>query len=420
VEEAEKYFQLITEFGQTKKYDEFGRLIIKPAIQLFYGEQTPAYVKLWQLLEKQARYNETEAVIKKYARESEFQSDNELNEFYRRMADRFPDNGEWVYRLGNLLYKYAPQTARLEYLDSIAWFPLMHKEMFIDSAVYMNLDQFDSLQLHDLSETGAIQSIKLTKGKVRVKRKKYEVPGTGELILSADFIYMPRMDGIAYLQRAAALIAEKETLADIHFKTGNIYLWAGSKKMAYPFFEKSLSLIPDNANARLTLVDIYNALHKNRAAFNQLIYLNDSNQVNLPKRILFARYNILAGNFDKANESLDKTESYVPYNIREINNLRGLAGMLANKPTDAIVFYKKSIEAQKADPLFTNYSLARLYAKTGNTNEALKYLDAAIKSGFTYSYVLQNDIYMESLRKTTEWQTMIANMPKKTYKKNKL
>lgn len=421
VEEAEKYFRLITSFRRTKEYDEFGRLIYTPAIQLWYEETNAGYVKLWQLLEKQGRYNETEAVIKNYARETEIQSDWELNEFYRRMTDRFPDNGEWVYRLGNLLYKYAPNPARLQYLDSIAWFPLLNKEMFIDAAVYVHLDLNDSLALYDRSETGAISKIKLSKMSVRLDRNYYKVPGTGESILSADLIYMPRMDGIAYLQRAAQLIAEKETRADIHFKTGNIYLWAGSKKMAYPFFEKSLSLIPENANARLTLVDIYDALHKNRAAFNQLIYLDDSNQVNLPKRILFARYNILARNFDKADESLNKTESYVPYLIPEINNLRGLAGMLANKPTQAIEYYTKSLNAKGTNTgWYTNYSLARLYAKTGNTNEAWKYLALAIKAGFNYSYVLQNDSYMESLRNTPKWQTTISSIAMKKYKKSSL
>ncbi len=419
VEEAEKYFRLITTFRQNKEYDEFGRLIYTPAIQTWYREQTPAYVKLWQLLEKQGRYNETEAVIKQYARESEQQSDEELNEFYRRVIDRFPDNGEWVYRLGTLLYKYAPNTTRIQYLDSIAWFPLMNKEMFIDTGIYFKLDKIDSLALYDRSETGAISKIKLSTMAVRPDRFYYEVPGTGESILSADIIYMPRKDGIAYLQRAAELISEQETLADIHFKTGNIYLWAGSKRKAFPFFEKSLSLIPANANARLTLVDIYNALHKNRAAFNQLIYLNDSNQVNLPKRILFAQFNIWAGNFGKADESLNKTESYVPYFVPEINNLRGLSGMLANKPTQAIEFYTKSLNAKQSNTSwYNNYSLARLYAKTGDADEAWKYLQLAINSGFNYFYVFQNDSYLQALRKTSKWQTMMSSIVMKKYKKN--
>lgn len=422
VEEAEMYFRKITLFESQVEYDEDGNETYNPnTIEMAGGEKTPAYVKLWQLLEKQGRYAETEEVIKQYSIESLKQSDQELNEFYRRMIDRFPENGDWAYRLGILLYQYAPNTARLPYMDSIAWFPLLHKELFIDSAIYMALGVKDSLALYDRSETGAIAKINLNKFDVRLNRNYYLVPGTGESILSADAIYMPRKDGIAYLQRAAELLSEKETLADIHFKTGNIYVWAGSKKQAHPYFERSLALVPDNANARLTLVDIYKALYKNRDAIKQLTYLNDSNQVNLPKRILFAQFNIRAGNFDKANESLNKTENYTPYTIFEINNLRGLAGMLANKPKQAIEFYTKSLQAQETDTIwFNSYSLARLYAKAGNTREAWKYLQAAINVGFNYSYVLQNDSYMESLRKTAKWQTMLSSISMKKYKKNNL
>ncbi len=418
VEEAEMYFRKITLFDSQVEYDEDDNEKYKPnRIEIAAGEKTPAYVKLWQLLEKQGRYAETEEVIKQFSTESIKQSDEELNEFYRRMLDRFPENGDWAYRLGILLYQYAPNTARLLYMDSIVWFPLLHKELFIDPSIYSALGVKDSLALYDRSETGAITKVKLDKSKIRLSRHSYLVPGTLESILSADAIYMPRKDGIEYLQRAGALLSEKETLADIHFKTGNIYLWAGSKKQAYPYFEKSLSLVPDNANARLTLVDIYKAVYKNRAALNQLNYLNDSNQVNLPKRILFSQFNIRAGYFDKANASLNKTESYVPYTVLEINNLRGLAAMLANKPKQAIDFYQKSIHAQETDPWFNHYSLARLYAKSGNTKQAWKALQNAINFGFIYGYVLQNDSYLDSLRKTAKWQTVINNITVKKYKK---
>ena len=419
IEEAEKYFKIIIGFGKSI-YTAEGRIIGVPdKIDILNYEKTAAYVKLWHLLEKQGRYDETAEVIKAYGTISAKKADEELNEFYRRVIERFPENGDWAYRLGILLYQYAPVTARLSYLDSIVWFPLLNKEMFIDSAVYEQLNENESLALYDKSETGAISNVKINKFEVTVKRGSYLVPGTGESILSADAIYMPRKDGIEYLQRAAALLSEKETLADIHFKTGNIYLWAGSKKQAFPYFEKSLTLVPDNANARLTLVDIYKALYKNRAAFNQLTFLNDSNQINLPKRILFAQFNIWAGNFDKANESLNKTESYAPYTVLEINNLHGLAAMLADKPKQAIEFYKKSINAQETDSWFNNYSLARLYASIGNTKDAWKHLQSAIDFGFSYSYVLQNDSYMENLRKTAKWQTLISSITMKTYKKNK-
>ena len=64
----------------------------------------------------------------------------------------------------------------------------------------------------------------------------------------------------------------------------------------------------------------------------------------------------------------------------------------------------------------TLYSLSRLYAKTGNNKEALKWLQSAIEFGFNYSYVLQNDPFMDNLRRTAKWKTVINSIPAKKYK----
>jgi pentatricopeptide repeat protein len=94
--------------------------------------------------------------------------------------------------------------------------------------------------------------------------------------------------------------------------------------------------------------------------------------------------------------------------------------MLAGKPTQAIEFYTKSLNAkQSKTSWYNNYSLARLYAKRGDVDEAWKYLQLAINSGFIYSYVLQNDSYMDTLRNTPKWQTTISRIAMKKYKNDK-
>ncbi len=396
-------------------------IYFKKIIELYPDYEFGAYIKLWQLLERQGRFNEAEDVIKNYGKANKLNKETaecELNTFYRRTIDKFPEDGNLIYRLGELLYSRAFSNSRVPYFDTIVRFPLLDKELFIDFDIYYKLGSTDSLTLYDKSETGALDKIKL-ESLSRVTASTFIIPGTNETILTAGPIYMPRKDGITYLKRAAELISEKEALADINFKIANIYLVAGSKKQSYPYFEKSLMFDPGNANTRLLLIDIYAALYKNRAAFNQLNYLYDSSQINFEKRMLLAKFNIHAGSFDKANELLNKAEFIYPYVLPVINNLRGISYMLANKPDAAIAAYKKSINTQKADPWFNNYSLARLYAITGNTNEAWKYLQSAIDFGFNYSYVLQNDSYMESLRKTAKWQTIISGISMKKYKKNK-
>ena len=130
--------------------------------------------------------------------------------------------------------------------------------------------------------------------------------------------------------------------------------------------------MPDNANARLTLVDIYTSLYKNKAALEQLNYLYDSSQINFEKRLLLAQFNVHAGWFDKGKQLLDKAEAIHPYMVPEIENLRGRLNMLNNKPKEAIAFYLNTLDAAEFYPgniletyaKFTCYTLSRLYAKT--------------------------------------------------------
>ena len=455
---AEDYFFTGTMYEAWKRVEE-AEINFKEVVKLD-PLKLGGYLKLWQLYEKLGRFTEAEDVIKasivtqsdslteildkdlpydkRFVRKAGMagkeRSDRELNAFYRRTIEKFPDDGNWNYKLGLLLYNRAHLNTVIPYFDSIVWFPKLNKELFIDyDFVYslpgkvvngvgeiIKMTNVDSFLLSDKSASGPSAFISLDLMKVHEADgnsiKEFKIPGTEEYIDLAGPVILPRKDGITYLKRAADLLSEKETLADIHFKTGNIYLWAGSKKQAYPYFEKSLAMVPDNANARLKLVDVYTALYKNSSALVQLNHLYDSSQINFEKRLLLAKFNIHAGEFNEANELLKKAEIIYPYVLPVINNLRGLSNMLASKPKDAITFYQKSINTQVTDPWFNHYSLARLYAKAGNTKEAWKYLQNAINFGFNYSYVLQNDSYMENLRKTAKWQSVISGITMKKYK----
>lgn len=227
----------------------------------------------------------------------------------------------------------------------------------------------------------------------------------------------PREDGITYLTRAAELLSEKEAIADIYFKIGNIYLWLNSQKKAYPFFERSIALMPDNANARQTLIDIYRLHIMNKAALEQLNYLYDSSQVNFEKRLLLAQFNIHAGQFENADELLNKAEFIYPLAVPEIADLRGRLNMLANNPEKAIVFYENYVKTgiKKSS---TAYTLSRLYAKTGKNSEAFKWLETAIKNGFNHTFVLQYDPLMDNLRETAKWKTLVGSISKKEYRSN--
>ena len=389
-------------------------LYLRKLIQNLPKEKA-GYLKLNNLLAKQGRYTEAEQVLNSLAIADKDQSAYELQAFYKRMIDTFPSNGDWYYKLGLLLYNRAANPASRQYLDSIVWSPTLNKELFIGVTYFNALDYYGDVVSTDRQNTGLEDAV-ILKPEIAEEKVQYWLPGTRELLELADSILTPRKDGIAYLVKATQYISERETLADINYKIGDLYLWAGSKKQAWPYFEKSISLVPENANARLTLVNIYKALFKNSAALDELNYLYDSDQINFEKRMLLAQFNMHAGEFEKAGNILDKIGFFYPYTVPEISDLRGRLNMLADKPKQAINFYEIYMKQGSADSRKnTAYTLARLYAKNGNSTKAMQWFKTAIENGFNYAYVLQEDPVMDKLRKTKNWKTLVGHVTAKKY-----
>ncbi|HNU89538.1 MAG TPA: hypothetical protein PKJ94_14660, partial [Ferruginibacter sp.] len=286
-----------------------------------YPEQLGGYIKLWQLMEKMGRYTQAENVIQSYAGINEEVTYKELNAFYRRTIEKYPGNGEWNYKLGLLLYDHAEQDAMYKYFDTLIWFPKLNKEVFIDHEIYEKLGQSDDLAF-DRTGTGIPQVISKFDATITLS-PKYMIPGTKENISLAEAVYLPRKDGIKYLNRAAGLLSENPIRAEIYNKIGDIYVWAGSKKQAFPYYTRSVQFDPGNANARLNVVDAGTAIYKNRVILEQLGYLYDSSLINFPKRLLYAEFTMYAGQFDRSEKVIAEAEAMHPFHPNEIYDLQG-------------------------------------------------------------------------------------------------
>jgi tetratricopeptide (TPR) repeat protein len=426
--QADDYYFLASLYEKWNKPYE-AEACYKNVIELF-PQQFRAYMKLWQLLEKQKLYTDAEYVMlncEKYHRDTMYK---ELNAFYRRAIDNEPANAEWYYKLGLLLYKHAGQPSRWKENDTIKWYPKINLEMFPDE-IYWTSSIDDSGHIVRIYTGRKWSDVVIDIGQGTSEKyqpqdrhersfdtEEYSAAVRLDTLKLANEVITPRYNGILYLTKAEEMISGREKRTDIYFKIAEIYIRAGSKKRAYPYFEKSLSMMPDNSNIRIKLVDVYTALHKNTLAITQLNYLYDNSLISFDKRLQLARFNMLAGNFSKANALLNKADSIHPYVLPEIFNLHGLANMLANKPNEAIHFYENNIKQVEADKRkFRAYTLARLYAATGNSNKALQWLETAIGYGFNYSFVLQNDSHMNKLRLTQKWKTLIGSIAKKEYRK---
>lgn len=372
------------------------------------------YLKLWQLLEKQDRFTEAETVIQSFKSSDAERADRELRTFYLRAINRFPENGDWYHRLGLHLYDLAARPSKQLYVDSIIWFPRLNKEVHIDLNYYKQLGNELAWDKNDPHAPEKVYVVDFEEQPADVV-----TPGTRERFPLSEPIYTPRKEAINYLKIADSLSAEVNTKADINFKIGNVYVWAGSKKQAFPYYVQSIVLQPGNANARLNLVDVCQAIYQNREGYKQLTYLYDSAQINFPKRMLYGEWSIHAGQFDRALKVLAEAKNIYPYPVPEINDLAGRLFMLRKEPAKAIPFYKKYAE-QKTNDASTLYTLAKLYAQTGDNMEALKWLEKALQKGFNYGYVLETDSVWINQRKTATWNSLLKKYTMKKYREPSL
>ncbi len=403
----EDYFFIATVYESWSHFEE-AETYFRKSIEL-RPQWIDGYAKLWMMLEKLGRFTETEKVIQSYSLIDKERSERELNEFYRRVIKLFPNNGDWYHRLGLLLYSRAEQHPRGDYFDTIIHFPVINKELFIDFDIYNRFQTDPTLFIGDKNSQTSPQSIDLIN--LRERPAGVQIPGTKESISLANAIYTPRKDGIEFLVKAADLITEKETVADINFKIGNIFVWSGSKKQAYAYYDKSIQLIPENAAARLRIIDVCKATYKNRAALKHLDYLYDSAKINFPNRMLLAEFSIHAGQFAKAKKILGEAESIHPYIVPEIADLNGRLQLLSNQPQQAIPFYQAYLNSIKEDKYFTQYTIARLYAQMKNTKEAWKWLKLAMDNGFGYYWVLKYDSVWNNYRNLPQWKQLTGQIP---------
>ena len=346
------------------------------------------YNKLWSLMEKLARYKDAESAVLYFLSSTSDKSlaKNELSAFYDRMVERFPDDGDWNYTAGLFNYHLAADAPDDYPRDKKIIQPDTYEEKFVFIPDYNDHE-------HSL----------------------LSMPGTLETKDYSPEVTLPRNKGIKYLLKADSLLAlDDDAIVDINDKIGDLYVWQGLTYRSIPHYEKALSFKADNAGIRLKLVDGYNEIYQYQAALTELDSLNRRNEINFPKQLLLAKYLIHSGKFTEAQSQLTGAEKIHPYKMPEVIDLNGRLQLLSGHPAEALKFYQQLLVTNKNDSNII-YNIARLYAKTGNINEAWHWLDVSLKKGFNFSFVLQFDPYLEVLRRSTKWNSLLSGYTMKKY-----
>ena len=380
-EQIEDHYFLGTLYEQWNHFTESEkhfRIIIQQQPHFIGG-----YYLLWNMLEKINRYQEAEQVINSYSNTGIVQ--NELYAFYKRMHERFPNNGSWFYKAGNLLYQLAannPGKYKFDlkkYKADYNWLKLRG-----DKAV-------DSLPDFNVKERAITETL----------------PGIGSMITLSESIKYPFTDGIRFLRTADSLTTDDDDLlAEINDKLGDLYVWQGLVEEAPKHYQKAIDLQDRNSGIRLKLVDVLDQLYLFTAAQMHLDTLLSRREINLSDQVLLAKYYTHSSRFEEAKLLLNQAEAIHVNSIAEIKDLYGRIELLSDQPKKAIDCYKVYLTL-KPDDMQAMYSIARMYAKLGNKKEAWYWLQKAMDNGFLYSYVLKYDDTWNAYRSQQKWKDLL-------------
>jgi tetratricopeptide (TPR) repeat protein len=406
----DNYYFLATLYENWNHYGE-AENYLRQAINMTDRYDIGAELKLIKLLERQKRFTEVENVLFLLSMKSPKICEEESFQFYKNTIEKQPDSWYWPYKLGQLLYKLAAEPNQKTYYDTIIHFASSGKEIFMDDETREWIGK-SGYELRATDDSGKLYKIKLEYP--IIENPQISISGTEEKIRRADVIHFPRKEGIKYLLMAEKLVNDSSYKADIFYKLGDIYQWAGSKKQALSQYLNSLKYNENNADTRMKIIDMAKPLYKNNIALEQLLILNNLKQINFAHSLDLVRFLVHANQYDSAKNILALNENIYLPSTSVFIDLSGRNALLSEKYAEALVNYMSYLKFYPKD-FNTLYTIAKIYAKMGDKN-ALPYLSKAINNGFNYSYVLENDKVWTTLRNEAGWKKIIKTIKPKEYK----
>ncbi len=344
------------------------------------------YQKLWQLFERTGRYDDAEKLLVYFHAKRDF-GPEQMNAFYKRVTEKYPDSGEWFYRAGSFHYHEAILHPNRYPLDVDKRTP----DKDINPSYNQLYEESDHNYTFDLS------------------RKNQYVPGTRELLDFGETIQFPRTKAIAYLRSADSLLADESIRADINAKIGDLFVAMNNIQSASPYYLLSSKLQSDNAGLRSKLLATLDAGFQFEEAMKQMDTLKKRNELTYHQMLLMTKYLAHIGEYETATDLLKLAIEINPLRMPEIDDLHGRIFWFSGKFNEAMPFYMAYLNSYPSNAN-AMYTVSRLCLVSGKRDDCYAWLKKSVSNGFSYYWVLQNDPIFVSERNTAEWRNIVSTI----------
>ena len=418
-----------------------------------------ATLKAARLLEKQARYEEAEDLLKQqilfnrkagYARQAEMNKLNfgpvgqstlnffwlnanydmeaEIYNFYNRMLSIFPRNADWYRKAGMFLHERLSLTYSLiQIAEQKGFYEYSKKHPYPYTGgtehdvegLDEDINYFNAIKKHAypyISRT-AHNTKGFDEGGKYFKENMFELPGTSEKIFIEMKACEPVQTALSWLRQAVKFSGDDKPNYELTKAMTDLEKWMGNYDAAIDGYYRLLKIQPDNTVLRNSLIEILQLNKYLPAVADQLDSLHKRKQLSHEQIIKLAYYKILSNSADK---DMSLLAQYVPNTPAEKNLKTSVfiqQLMMTGELKKALKYLRDSLQTpQKPKEEFTKepvaqiaafdnpyYTEARILAITKKDAAAFAIVKELLDSGFAYKNILMNDPAFERLRKTKKW-----------------
>jgi Tfp pilus assembly protein PilF len=353
-----------------------------------YNQFAISYQLLAAMLIKTKHYEKAEKVWLDYldfvldGQERNFQ----LEQFYEMMLGLFPQSAVWHNKASAYWYKKITSHPAEYIYDE-------KKEMENDGLPLFQLNK-PSYQYYDLGE----------------------MPGVGKNLNFAKPVPHPFKKTLEVLQQTLEMAKTDEELdlINLNVMLGDLYRLAGKKMIAAGYYATAIGLAKNDASLRSKLAANYLEGHFYTDAYLQLDTLVAENRLFTNHYLQYAAMAMHKGDYKKAMAMLANCKAQLLQQQDSVAELFARLYFVQGNAVKAIPYYKDSIK--QAMPIGDRYyAIACMEALGKNKKVAFGWLEKALKNGFMYGLVLQNDPAWVKYKTDKDWLALVNAYQYKKY-----
>lgn len=355
--------------------------LIEDNLDSYFKEYLVPYKLLWNLYTRRGLYEDAEEVILQYCKHQNEDGTRELYGFYESMIDRSYDVLDYEYKAGLLLYGLTKQAK-----DSL-----------------LQVDNEGEILVERSPEV-----LGLTSGVGSAGNYELVVPGTNDTIYRSLEIVGSLHRAIGHLNNVN-MDRDSTHVGDVYSKLGELYAMDNKWDQVLNHYILAYDLNPDNATPATELLPLLRDKNQLLVVYDLLKAMEERGQCKYMDMVDLTDNYVLSGEYFKADEFYERLDTIYPIDYDFLNEINAKRYLLSREYQIALEHYI-DLDPDETDDISHNYTLSRLYATTGNEEEAKEFLADASALGFNYYWVLQKDPLLKELRDTELYKSLIKEL----------